>query len=249
MGKTGQKSLASFFAKKASTLQPGPTQQQQIDVDAAPTQAVGALQRHSQTLQASQVAAGQQSTGQDEHAELACVPALPAKRPRSEDVSTAGKNAASMSAPGSVSAVHDSAQAAPASAPGPRNPMRQALAKRKLGMTRRRLILGPDASDTAAHAHASSKSKLTPLEQQVVDLKKQNPGNVLIVEVSAILLQRLRLHGRGIWQCHFCAQAVAILLAVLVCIIPIAGLQPHTSSLSRARQVHSTQSAAHRSTC
>lgn len=50
-------------------------------------------------------------------------------------------------------------------------------------MTKRRLVLGPDESERPGHAQAGSKAKLTPLEQQVVDLKKQNPGKVLIVEV------------------------------------------------------------------
>ena len=64
----------------------------------------------------------------------------------------------------------------------PRDPKRQALARRKLAITRQRLVRGPDQSNKAA-----KNVKYTPLEQQVVDLKKQNPGKVLLIEVCVSL--------------------------------------------------------------
>ena len=71
-------------------------------------------------------------------------------------------------------------QSAPSTADRPRDPMRQALASRKLGIKRERLVHGTDDSSRKS----AKGTSYTPLEQQVVDLKKRNPGKVLLVEVQ-----------------------------------------------------------------
>jgi hypothetical protein len=62
-----------------------------------------------------------------------------------------------------------------------RNPSRHALARRKFAVQRDRMVLGNDASNTIAKG-----SKYTPLEQQVIELKKRNSDKILLVEVWAL---------------------------------------------------------------
>jgi MutS domain I len=106
---------------------------------------------------------------------------------------------------------------APARKPAerPRDPVRQAKAQHKLGMTRRRMVLGPDAS-----SQAQPNVKYTPLEQQVVDLKKQNPGKVLLIEVRSA-------H-------HHCCTASQTHLRNITCTPQLSSFIQHSQSISIA---------------
>lgn len=186
-GQKNQPGLASFFAKASA----GKTR------DASHTDAAQANDNDSpkqhQRAEVVVLDSPQHAPAAGQHAPAsASMPSLPAKRPRSDsaDASTVAQGAAAAQASGGpasaqTGAATTAAQPAAPAEPAARDPMRQALAKRKLSMTGRRLVLGPDASERTASAQANSKAKLTPLEQQVVDLKMQNAGKVLIVEVRA----------------------------------------------------------------
>ena len=63
-----------------------------------------------------------------------------------------------------------------------RDPERHQLASRKFAFSRRRFQLGDDQESCKKTA-----GKLTPLETQVVQLKKQNPGFVMLVEVCIMI--------------------------------------------------------------
>ena len=63
-----------------------------------------------------------------------------------------------------------------------RDPKRQKIATRKFAIKRQRFQLGEDQKSCKKTA-----AKYTPLEKQVVELKKNNPGFVLLVEVRIVL--------------------------------------------------------------
>ena len=63
-----------------------------------------------------------------------------------------------------------------------RDPKRQQLATRKFAIKRQRFQLGEDQESCKKAA-----GKYTPLEKQVIELRKKNPGFVLLVEVRSAL--------------------------------------------------------------
>jgi hypothetical protein len=182
----GQKSIASFFSRNSDV--PLPAQQDTPCASKAPT-----VSRRKPTENVDATVSHKRDRSEDAAPPASDLNALAlSKRGRTPVDSQAQTSSVVhfMTAPQDSADVPTALQAAAPKAVAPtndpgcipaRDPVRQALAKRKLTIKRERMVLGPDAS-----TKVTKGVKYTPLEQQVMDLKKRNPGKVLLVEVRKI---------------------------------------------------------------
>ena len=170
----GQKSLASFFAS---------TYNKKHHSDAAPQQEHRAS-RNNVLADAGQIDGAKVAPGDVQH-NGDYAKSLKRARPDSPACTDLTDDVESKTPIDTVRCDATDTQHAAREAHVPlRDASRHALAQRKLGLTRQRVVLGQDAGA----GRSAANTKYTPLEQQVVELKRQNPGKVLLIEVRTAFL-------------------------------------------------------------
>lgn len=181
----GQKSIAAFFGapKRSAASKPSP------DTPAGASACEASLAPAASSPAAAEP--NKRTAGAKESGSAQCsAPAAKRARTTPSNEQTAQHTEQAHASPSVAVDLTDADDVAPQPTPngtaqpaGParafqRDPARHALARRKLAVKRERMVLGADGS------HKLEKgAKYTPLERQVMDLKKRNPGKVLLIEV------------------------------------------------------------------
>lgn len=190
-----QRGIASFFkSPRASAAPPSPVVAPQVTTQSpppAPAQSPVPVKENAQPGAKRKVTDSPSSTSEAKPAKKranAKAPAPKAPAPRKAEPVIVVEDGPAAEVPDAVDqgTTSESRPRQAVTALLTRDPQRHAKAKRKLATIRTgRLAVNGD-DDRQAQLEKSG-TKYTPLEQQVVELKKRNPGVLLLVEVRAPL--------------------------------------------------------------